>query len=141
MSTLAMNHFNVLDYVEEAERLGVPNEVAKFQARQMGQLEHVYASNIDVIRKEIKEEIRDERKEIKEELLSKDFSTKQDVRESELRLQKEIEVVRKDIEVVRKDIGIELEGVRKEIAQSMNKVVLWVAGLLVATGLIQHFFK
>ncbi|MDQ5921089.1 MAG: hypothetical protein QG673_1145 [Pseudomonadota bacterium] len=123
MSTLAMNHFNVLDYIEEAEKLGVPNEVAKFQARQMEQLEYVYASNIDVIRKEIKEEIRDERKEIKGELLSKGFSTKQDVRESELRLQKEIEVV------------------RKEIAQSTNKIVFWVAGLLVATGLIQHFFK
>jgi hypothetical protein len=47
-----------------------------------------------------------------------------DVRESELRLQKEIEVVRKEIEVVRKEIkevelnlGKEIELVRKEIKE------------------------
>ena len=35
----------------------------------------------------------------------------------------------------------DIETVRKEIAESSSKVIIWVAGLLFASGLIQHFFK
>ena len=109
-------HFDALDYVERAEKLGISNEVAKFQAREM---EVLYSVTIDEVKKEIKEEFS-----------SKEFATKGDVRESELRLQKEIEVVRKEIEVV-----------RKEIVQSKNQIVIWLGGLLIASGILQHFFK
>lgn len=102
-------HFDVLGYVEKAEKLGIPNEVAKFQAREM---ENLYATTVDGVNKEIQEE-----------LINKKLATKGDVRESELKLQKEIEIV------------------RKEIAQSKNQVIIWVAGMFVASGILQHFFK
>lgn len=44
---------------------------------------------------------------------------------------------KKDIETVRKEIEI----VRKEIAISSNKTTIWMGGFLLASGLIQHFFK
>jgi hypothetical protein len=46
----------------------------------------------------------------------KELATKGDVRESELRLQKEI-------------IGLR------------NQMIFWVAGLIIASGAVQHFFK
>ena len=63
-------------------------------------------------------------------MLNKNLATKGDVIESELKLQKEIESVRKEI-----------ESVHKEIAQSKNQVIIWVGGLIMASGLLQHFFK
>ena len=70
-----------------------------------------------------KEELQAAQFSIKEDIKSKDLATKSDIRESELRLQKEIEMV------------------KKEIANSKNQIILWISSLLVASGLIQHFFK
>lgn len=117
-------HFDVLNYVEKAEKLGVPNAVAKFQAREM---ESLYASTVEEVKKEIKNEL----------LNNKDFATKGDVRESELRLQKEIKEIQKEIG----NIWKEIEVVRKEIVQSKNQVIIWVGGMLISSGLLQHFFK
>lgn len=47
-------HFDVLDYVEKAEKLGMPNELAKFQAREM---ESLYTLTADEVKKGIREEI------------------------------------------------------------------------------------
>ena len=75
----------------------------------------------------------------------KDMATASGVRESELRLQKEIEQTRlrieevraelgKEIEQVRADLGKEIEQVRadlsKEIAQSKHDILRWTTGLL-----------
>jgi hypothetical protein len=35
----------------------------------------------------------------------------------------------------------EIEILRKEIAQSSNKVIIWIVGFVIASGLLQHFFK
>lgn len=40
-----------------------------------------------------------------------------------------------------KQIELKIEQTRTEIQKSKYEVVIWVAGLLVASGLIQHFFK
>ena len=48
---------------------------------------------------------------------------------------------KKDIEIVKLELQKEIEVVRKEIVQSSNKIIFWVAGLLITSGLIQHFFK
>jgi flagellar motor component MotA len=78
-----------------------------------------------------------------------------DVRESELRLQKEIEVVRKEIEVVRKEIEVELNlgkeikevelNLRKEIRETelrmrtaMHQQTLWTIGAVgTVVGLVR----
>ena len=44
---------------------------------------------------------------------------------------------KKDIELVHKEIEV----VRKEIALSSNKTIIWMGGFLLASGLLQHFFK
>jgi len=38
MKMSAALHFDTLDYVEKTEKLGISNEVAKFQAREMESL-------------------------------------------------------------------------------------------------------
>ena len=53
---------------------------------------------------------------VKDDIRSKELATKGDIRESELRLQ-------------------------KEIISSRNQMILWVAGLVIASGAVQHFFK
>src|SRR3990167_8134271 len=70
-------HFNVLDYIEKAEKLGIPNAIAKFQAREM---ESLYTVTLDEVKKEIKDEI-----------LGKEFATKLDIKELKLDI-KELEV-------------------------------------------------
>ncbi|MDQ5920213.1 MAG: hypothetical protein QG673_269 [Pseudomonadota bacterium] len=144
-----MSHFNVLDYVEGAVKLGMSDEFAKFQARKM---ESLYTVTIDEVRKEIKDEYRnlkDEHKNLKDELLSMDFATSQDLHQVKRELQGEIKELRQELQGEIKGLRQELHGeikglkleLQKEIVQSTNKVVFWIAGLLVATGLIQHFFK
>jgi hypothetical protein len=68
----AVLHFDALDYVEKAEKLGVSNEVAKFQAREMESLYNITIGEV--------------KKEIKEEFLNKDLATRGDLRESEFRI-------------------------------------------------------
>lgn len=41
----------------------------------------------------------------------------------------------------KKDLDIVKLELQKEIVQSSSKIILWVAGLLITSGLIQHFFK
>lgn len=88
MTALAMKHFDILEFVNKAKANGITQEFAEYTARQIDQLA---------------ETIEEQRIEI-DTLKAKEPATKGDVREAELRLQKEIEVVRKEIEVVRKDI-------------------------------------
>ena len=60
-------HFDVLDYVEKAEKLGVPNAIAKFQAREM---ESLYVATVDKVAEKIKDEV-----------LRKELATKLDIKE------------------------------------------------------------
>ncbi len=66
----------------------------------------------------------------------KDMATASGVRESELRLQKEIELTRLRIEEVRADLSKEIEQVRadlsKEIAHCKHDILRWTVGLLFA---------
>jgi hypothetical protein len=54
------------------------------------------------------------------------------VRESELRLQKEIEQVRAEIEQVRADLKRDIEQVSGEIARSRVDLLKWLVPVLVA---------
>jgi hypothetical protein len=101
MATMTANHFDALDYVKKSKELGVPEQVAEYQARQIEQSIDIAVGTIRL------------------ELERKDLATKKDIKELELKI----------------------ETVRTEISQASNKIILWVAGLFVASGLIQHFFK
>lgn len=114
MATITIKHFDILEYVKKAKEYGIKEEFAEFQARQIAQL----ADTIEEQRQEI------------ESLKQLQPSTKKDLEVTKLELQKEIEVVRKEIEVV-----------RKEIVQSSNRIIVWIVGFIVASGLIQHFFR
>ncbi|MDQ5921327.1 MAG: hypothetical protein QG673_1385 [Pseudomonadota bacterium] len=81
MSRLTL-HFDTLDYVEKAEKLGIPSDVAKFHAREM---EYLYTATIDEVKKEIKNEFN-----------NKEFATKHDIQQAKLELQKEIASLRYD---------------------------------------------
>ncbi|MFN7095733.1 MAG: hypothetical protein ACK4M7_10250 [Burkholderiales bacterium] len=81
MATLTAKHFDALDYVKKSKELGVPEQVAEFQARQIEQLaEMIEEQNSKFIVLETKEP-----------------ATKKDLEITKLELQREIEIVRNDI--------------------------------------------
>ena len=82
-----MRHFDILEFVNKAKANGITQEFAEYTARQIEQL----AENIVEQRIEI------------DTLKASEPATKGDVRESELRLQKEIEGVRKEIAILKND--------------------------------------
>ena len=98
MTAYVIQHFDALSYVDQSKSLGVNEEVAKHQARQMEELLKIAANNYHA------------------ENQAKELATKKDLIEakSELRL---------------------------EIQKSKLEMVMWMAGMFIASGVIQHFFK
>ena len=96
-------HFDVLDYVEQAEKLGVPQALAKFQARKLEE-------TIETISEQTNKAIEAATTTMKADIKDKDLATKGDIRESELRLQKEIALVKSDLLKWQIGIGIGILG-------------------------------
>ncbi len=112
MTAIAINHFDVFGYVKKSRELGVSEQVAEYQARQIEQ-------SIEIAVKTARTEIE-----------NKELTTRQDLDLAKKELELSIEKVRKEIEIV-----------RKEIAQASNKTIIWMGGFILASGLLQHFFK
>lgn len=87
MSAISIQHFDALSYVKHSKELGVSEQVAEYQAREIEKA-------IDIAITTVKEYIQ-----------AKDLATKKDL----------------------------------ELAK--NQIIIWVAGLFIASGLVQHFFK
>ncbi len=80
MTAAIMRHFDILEFVNKAKENGINPAFAEYTARQLEQLSETL-----------------EKQDIKiDALTAKEPATKGDVRESELRLQKEIEIVKND---------------------------------------------
>lgn len=94
MTTAVIKHFDTLDYVEKSKKLGVDENVAKYQARQ---IEKAIDIAVNTARTEIE---------------NKDLATKHDIKKLEV-----------------------------QIHQTKFELVIWLAGFLIASSLIQHFFK
>jgi hypothetical protein len=112
MTTVVAKHFDVLDYVDQSKALGVDEKVAKYQARQIEQA-------IDIAVNTARTDIE-----------NKELATKSDIRG----LQSEIQAVRSEIQAVRSEM-------EAQIHKSKFEIVIWMGGLLIASGFIQHFFK
>ncbi len=80
MTAATMKHFDILEFVNKAKANGITQEFAEYTGRQIEQLA---------------ETIEEQRIEI-DTLKTKEPATKGDVRESELRLQKEIAILKND---------------------------------------------
>lgn len=80
MTAIAIKHFDILEFVNKAKESGINPAFAEYTARQLEQLS---------------ETLSEQRIEI-DTLKTKEPATKGDVRESELRLQKEIEIIKND---------------------------------------------
>ena len=52
-----------------------------------------------------------------------------------------VNTVRTEIESKELATKKDIETVHKETAEASNKTIIWIGGLLLASGLIQHFFK
>jgi len=102
--------FNIVEYIKKLRNAGVSQEVAEIQGQEIELILEVAINNS-------KEELQAAQRSIKANIESKDLVTKNDLEITKLELQKEIEIV------------------RKEIAQSSNKVIIWVAGLLGTFGI------
>ena len=80
MTTAIMRHFDILEFVNKAKENGISQEFAEYTARQIEQI----SGSLEEQRIEI------------DTLKTREPATKSDVRESELRLQKEIQIVKND---------------------------------------------
>jgi len=102
MMSVAIKHFDSLDYVEKSKELGVQENIAIYQARQIEQAIDIAINNV------------------KSDIESKELAKKLDLKELELKL-------------------------IAEMHKSKIDTIVWLGGimltLLVASGLIQHFFK
>ena len=112
--------FEPIEYAKQLRNAGVSQEQADIQAQ--------------TIEYAISDVLKQTKQESKEYFNSKELATSGNVRESELRLQKEI-----------KELELKIEQIRTENAQASNKIILWITSIMVtlfvASGLIQHFFK
>ena len=109
MTAIAINHFDVFGYVKKSRELGVSEQVAEYQARQIEQ-------SIEIAVKTARAEIE-----------NKELATKKDIE--------------KNVETLRTEMEKNTEMLRKEIALANTKMIIWMGGFLLASGLIQHFFK
>ena len=112
MTTVSIKYFDTHEFVKKSKELGSSEALAEYQIKQFEQ-----AIETAVI-------------SVKDEIKSKELATKHDV-----------DMVRKDVEMVRKDLDLLKLDLQKEIISSRNQMILWIAGLVIASGMIQHFFK
>ncbi len=102
--------FDTLEYAKELQAVGVPIAQSEVHARTL------------------------------RALVANDLATKQDLKEMEIRLTRDIELVRRDM----KELELQITEVRKEITQSQVSVVKWIVGMgltviLSSTALIFSF--
>lgn len=116
MVALALKHFDALGYVEKSKALGVDENVAKYQARQFEQVLEIAVTTSQA------------------QIDEKGLATKQDI----LRLERDIKEIDLKIEQTRKELKIEI---KSEVNRAKYEMIVWVAGMFIASGLIQHFFK
>ncbi len=45
------------------------------------------------------------------------------------------------ISIIKEDIALKDLATRRDLESTKNQIILWVGGLIMASGLIQHFFK
>ena len=108
--------FDIVEYIKKLRNAGVSQDVAEIQAQG---IEYVLEQT---------------RQEVKQGFEDKELATKGDMFLIKQELELKIEQVRAGIEQVRADLKTELH-------KSKYDLVIWVGGLFVASGLIQHFFK
>ena len=101
--------FDAIAYARKLEQAGFTREQAEIQAENVRELRESQAESLRSFSKELDEKTK------------KELATKGDLRETELRLQKEIEQVRKEIEQV-----------RVEIKSTEYRLLLWQIGIGVA---------
>ncbi|MFN8770667.1 MAG: hypothetical protein ACK5Z5_03535 [Neisseriaceae bacterium] len=94
-----VKYLDTLEYVKQSKALGASEELSEYQV------------------KKIEEDIENAVIDIRTEVKTKDIASKSDIKETELRIQKEIEVVRKQIKEAELNLQKEIEMVRKEIRE------------------------
>lgn len=129
MIAISLEHFSAVDYIQELRQ-------ADFTERQAEAVVKIVERQAQVIQEQ-KNDIDKQKSQI-DNLTSKDLVTKGDVRESELRLLREIEIVRKEIEVVRKEIEVVRHDTLKFVIWTGVGVILTLVGTL--GGMIAHGF-
>lgn len=120
MTAVAMRRFDLVDYIDKSRALGVSEDVAKFQARRMEELLEIAVNNTLA------------------ETEARELATRQDLINTE-------NALRKDLINSENLLKLEIEKNKSELKQDILKskieLVFWVAGMFIASGLIQHFFK
>ncbi len=149
MAAVNIRHFDTLEFVKHSKSLGVDEPIAEYQARQIEQAIDIAVNtahsgielkdlatknNLLELRQELKTDIFEVKNEINE--------LRQDVKNLEISTKKDITELEMSTKIDMKDLELRLTS---QIHKSKTETVGWISGimvtLLVASGLIQHFFK
>lgn len=123
MVALSLRHFDALGYVENSKALGVDENIAKYQARQFEQVLEIAVTTSQA------------------QIDEKELATKHDIAKLDrdiIKLERDIKEIDLKIEQTKKELKIKI---RSEANRAKYEMIVWVAGMFIASGLIQHFFK
>ena len=129
--SMAAITFDSLDYFERLKDAGVPEAQAKVQADVMRQQEEERRQQTEAQRAALQAAL-----DKLDETTRKELATKGDVRESELRLQKEIEQVRGEIKERELRLQKEIEQVKCGIKDAELRLLKWQFGIGLALAAI-----
>jgi hypothetical protein len=83
--------------------------------------------------------------EVMHDSLSEDVATKTDLDASETALRADMGALRAELKAdmssLRADLKSEVAVLGAKIAESKVQIIIWVAGLVLASGLLQHFLR
>ncbi len=111
MANLHLHHFNAIEYLQELRQADFTEKQAEAVVKMAEQQAQI---------------IQEQKHEI-DNLKSRELATKADLNNS-----------LKDLEL---KLQAQIEQTRAEIHKSKYEVIIWIGGLLIASGVIQHFFK
>jgi hypothetical protein len=137
MGTLAMRHFDLLDFVNKSTELGMPKPLAEYQGRRIEEaIEIAIASN--------QESLESKNLTLKKEIKDLEYAFQNDFKELDLKIlaiQKDIKEIEKEIKALDVKIQTVDSSLKVKIEQSKNQIIMWIGALVVASGFLSHFFK
>lgn len=145
MTTAILDHFDTLAYVTKSKKLGADENLAKYQARQIEQAIAiaVNTARTDIENKELatKQDIKNLELATKQDIKNLEVVTKHDIKNLEVATKHDIKKLETHMQKFEMQMQKRMQKLEVQIHQSKFEIVIWIFGLLIASGIVQHFVK
>ena len=118
MTASSMDHFITIEYIQKLRQA----DFTEKQAEAVAEIVELQSQRIQ------------EQKNNIEQLRSKDLATKGDIKALEL-------ATKSNLKNGLQELELKIEQLRSDMYKSKYETLAWVAGMFIASGLFQHFFK